>query len=398
MKVLMFNSLYYPNIVGGAERSVQILAEGLLKKKIVPVIVTTSDRNFIDYVNGVKVYYIRIPNLYWMKFSKEQPRWKKPFWHLIDMCNPFLNNRTMMTIFLEEKPDIIHTNNLSGFSVIVWKLAKNLRLPVVHTIRDYYLLCPSSTMFRKGKNCKTQCNLCKLYSAIKKLFSNKYVNGVVGVSKFILNKHLNLGYFQDSKVKTYIYNPISFINSKNPKKKTKKEIVLGLIGTMSPAKGTEFVLEIFKKINFSNIKIFVYGRGINKEYERSLKKNYSSKNIVFKGFKKTEEMYEEIDILIIPSLWHEPFSRVLIEAYSYGIPVLASNRGGIPENIIEQKTGLIFNPDKEGDFEEKLIQLLKIYRSGVFDPNFLKNFARNKFSEEAIVSQYIDVYQDLLYN
>ncbi|WP_022671145.1 glycosyltransferase [Hippea alviniae] len=178
MRVLIFNSLYYPNIVGGAERSVQILAEGLVRRNITSVVVSTSDKEYVDYVNGVKVYYIKTPNLYWMKETKEQPKWKKPFWHLIDAYN-VLTKRKIKKILKAEKPDIIHTNNLAGFSVIVWKIAKELNLPVMHTIRDYYLLCPSSTMFKNGKNCEEQCGLCKLYSFTKKLFSNRYVDGVI---------------------------------------------------------------------------------------------------------------------------------------------------------------------------------------------------------------------------
>ena len=78
MKVLIVNSLYHPNVVGGAEKSVQILAETLLANGHEPVIASTSDKDSIAWVNGVKVYYIRVPNLYWMLKAAEQPSWKKP--------------------------------------------------------------------------------------------------------------------------------------------------------------------------------------------------------------------------------------------------------------------------------------------------------------------------------
>lgn len=389
MKVLIFNSLYYPNIVGGAERSVQLLAENLQRRKVIPVVVSTSNKDYIDYINGVKVYYVKVPNLYWMKEAKEKSKWKKPLWHLIDTYNPFIK-RKILKILRDEKPDIVHTNNLAGFSVKVWELAKIFRIPVVHTIRDYYLLCPSSTMFKNEKNCDKQCIKCKFFSMPKKFLSNKYVDAAVGVSKFIINRHFDMGYFRNAKVKTYIYNPISSSNFPCRNKSNGKETIFGLVGRISSSKGTELALDYFNRLNLPNAKLFVYGRGETQEYENKLKKRYSSSKIVFKGFKKPEEIYQELDVSIIPSLWNEPFSRILIESYAYGIPVLASSRGGIPENVIEGKTGYLFEPTDRESFEAKLKKLLKTH----FDKEFIRNFASN-FSVDKHVDLYCEMYNQL---
>ena len=64
MKFLIINSLYYPNIIGGAEISVQTLAEEQQKKGIEIVVITLSNKNYIDFVNGVKVYYIYHSNFF----------------------------------------------------------------------------------------------------------------------------------------------------------------------------------------------------------------------------------------------------------------------------------------------------------------------------------------------
>ncbi|MEW5925030.1 MAG: glycosyltransferase, partial [Candidatus Zixiibacteriota bacterium] len=71
MKILIVNSLYYPNITGGAERSVQLLAEGLHKTGMDVVVVSTADQDKTDVINEIKVYYINIPNLYWMRTAKQ---------------------------------------------------------------------------------------------------------------------------------------------------------------------------------------------------------------------------------------------------------------------------------------------------------------------------------------
>jgi len=377
MKILIFNTLYYPNQIGGAEKSTQLLAEGLKSEGLEVIVVTTSNKDYIYYLNGVKVYYVNMPNLYWAYNAKEEKKYKKPIWHLIDSYNPF--NKKIEKILDNEKPDIIHTNNLAGFSVSVWKLAKQKNIKIVHTLRDYYLLCPKSTMFneKKLKNCEKQCLSCKFYSIPKKEMS-KYVDVVVGISKFILDKHLKFGYFPNAK-KEVIYNSVEIPKNFIKERKLKKEIIFGYVGSLSPSKGIEFLLEKFSALDMQNTELHIYGKGNTKGYEKRLRLKYQNEKIIFQGFQKPENIYVNIDILIVSSLWNEPFGRIVLEANSYGIPVLVSNRGGLPELVENGKNGYIFDLDKKGDFEEKLKLMINT-------KNF--KFDLNKFSQENIVKMY----------
>ena len=385
MKVMIFNTLYYPNQIGGAEKSVQLLAEGLLEKGLKPIIVTTGKQDYVNYVNGIKVYYVKTINLYWAYNSKEEKKYKKPLWHLIDSYNPF--NKKVEKIIDNEKPNIIHTNNLAGFSVSIWKLVKNRDIKIVHTLRDYYLLCPKSKMFNEklNKNCNKQCFSCKLYSIPKKLFS-KYVDVVIGISDFVLKKHLEYGYFPNAKQKV-IFNPVNIPNieiKKNSVSK-KKEIIFGYVGRIEPAKGIEFLLKYFPK----EYKLFVYGKG-EKKYLEKLKKEYKEKQIFFKGFESPDKIYSTIDILTVPSLWNEPFGRIVPEANAYKIPVLVTNRGGLPELVTNGKNGYIFDVENENDFYAKLELIIEC---------FLKNkckFDLEPFKEQSIIDKYMELYKEVL--
>jgi glycosyltransferase involved in cell wall biosynthesis len=395
MKILIFNSLYYPNIVGGAEIAVQKLAEGLLNKGYTPVIISTSQKDHINYINGIKVYYIENENIYWFSVFNKPSKLKKLIWHLIDIKNIFLQEK-IHKILLQEKPDIIHTHNLAGFSVIVWELATKFKVPIIHTLHDYYLLCPSSTMFKGNKPCNKQCLKCKFFSYTKRELSNKYVNIVTGVSNFILKKHLDLGYFRNALEKKVIPNQIELPKSlKHVKEKKNKDIILGFVGRISPEKGLDLLLEVFQQLHLKDVKLYIFGKSTDTKYEEYLKFKYSKENIVFKGFKPASEIYSQIDITIVPSLWHEPFARVVIESYSYGIPVLASRRGGIPENVIEGITGFLFEPNDLKDFKLKMHKIIDLLRKGQIDSNKIRNFAK-KFSSEIVLKQYIDTYNKLL--
>ncbi len=109
------------------------------------------------------------------------------------------------------------------------------------------------------------------------------------------------------------------------------------------------------------------------------------------GFKNADEIYGELDVVIIPSLCDDAFPRVLIESYSHGVPVIATCRGGVPEMIDERKTGLIFDPSADGDLESKIRQL-------VDNTNLMRGMSDNclqaagRFDLNTTVEEMISVY------
>ncbi len=386
MKILIFNSLYYPNVLGGAEISTQLLAESLSKIGLKPVVVSISNKESISSVNGVKVYYLNYSNLYWLPNAKKRNRLTRGVWHLIDMYNLIITKKVNKIIDIE-RPDIAHTNNLAGLSVSLWGILRRRNIPIVHTLRDYYLLCPRSTMYVNGKNCEERCFSCRIFSIIKKTFSY-YVDTVVGVSNFIINRHLKEGYFAKAKPHV-IYNSITNVNHKL-KSKVNKPLVFCYIGVLAESKGIELLLEVFKEIR-SDEKLVICGRGVTEKYEEKLKKKYQSKNIKFLGFVDIKEVLPEVDVLIVPSLWNEPFSRVIIEAYSYGVPVIASNRGGMFEIINEGKTGFMFDPGDEVSLWGSINLFLK-------NPGMVSEMHENcfkkaeNFIQDKIGTEYLKVY------
>ncbi|MCK5600803.1 glycosyltransferase family 4 protein [Candidatus Pacearchaeota archaeon] len=393
MKVLILSNLYTPNILGGAEQSAQLLAEGLLREGHEPIVVTTSNQNAIERVNGVKVYYISDLNLYWIFNHQNQKRYKKLLWHLKDIYN-LKSKKEIEKIVDLEKPDIVHTNNLAGFSVSIWALSKERGIPVVHTIRDYYLLCSKSSMFKDDKICKKQCLLCKGFSFLKKYYSHR-VDAVVGVSNFIVNLHKSFDYFRNAKIAQGIFNPVSMqtkASMNNHKGLRNRMLKFGFVGMISPHKGVEPILRIFKST--ANAELYLFGRFDSKNYKNRLNKQFNAKNIKFMGFQKKEDIYRDIDVLIVPALWNEPFGRIIPEAYTFGIPVIASKRGGIPEIVGEGKTGFLFDPN---DLNSLIDEITKF----IDDPTLIYKFSNNcikkakDFSLETHVNSYLEIYKSL---
>lgn len=349
MNILLINNIYLPFLYGGAERSVRIIGEELLNLGNNVSIICTVPRgnNHENWINGVHVYYIGLKNLYW-PFHKHLTKIFQPLWHMLDTYNPFYND-IIHSIIKQEKPDIVHTNNLSGFSVSIWDVIKSRSLPLIHSLRDYYLICPRTTMFKKGKNCLEQCAECRIYSLGKKKGS-KTVDAVIGISKYILKRHLHFGYFSDVYNKDVIYNP--YIPSKGVNKRPHKSgcpINIGYLGRLHSSKGIEILLKNFPDTS----DLWIAGVG-EKNYDTHLRTTYQKSNIHFLGFVNPSELLNKIDLLVVPSIWNEPMGRTVVEAYAFGIPVIASNRGGLPELIEPGKTGFIFDPSDSNSFNNIL--------------------------------------------
>jgi len=188
--------------------------------------------------------------------------------------------------------------------------------------------------------------------------SNK-LKAVVGVSNFILEKYLSYGYFENVPIRKVIYNtkkPNSFTdNFIVGKSKDSKYINFGFIGTLAPNKGIEVLLKSYHKIRKPNYRLFVAGTG-KSDYEKDLKLKYKDDSIFFMGRVEPEDFFKNVDVTIVPSIWYENLPGVVYESFTFGVPVIGSNIGGIPEMVIEKVNGKLFDPYKDGELERELLK------------------------------------------
>ena len=198
MKLLTISNLYYPYIIGGAETAAQIIAEGMRNYGFSSVVICIAPEEKIEEVNGVKVYYVTKKNLY--HYFPKRPRrpWPTRFiWHLLDLYNPWMR-RVVGKIIDAERPDLVHTHNIAGFSGAAWQAAKRRGLPLVHTIHDHYLLCANSVMFKDGNNCLKPCLSCLPFHYVRRKLADQ-VDYVVAVSAFVMARHRQFGCFKGAR-------------------------------------------------------------------------------------------------------------------------------------------------------------------------------------------------------
>lgn len=388
MKIVIICTLYPPYILGGAEISISLLAKGLVAQGNEVAVITTGNSYKEEVLDGVHVYRIKNRNIYWRYPQREKSILRKSLWHLIDIYNP-LYETDIKKILCNFQPDVINTSNLCGLSTMVWDIAHKLNVPIVHTLRDYYLLCPQQTMIKGTQSCEKQCLVCRSYSAVKKKMSQK-VDALVGISDFIREKHIRFGYFRNAKIIKTIPNSVGSIQVKsiNPTH------CIGYIGRLSPEKGIEFMIESFMRSDISKqYKLLIAGMG-NNRYVNYLKTKYTISQVAFIGKQKQTDFFKQIDLLVVPSLWNEPFGRVVIEAYASHCPVFMSKNGGLKELQVDG-ISWCFNTYDNKD----LMSLFDgFYNNKIVVDKSLFDKEIEKYSDAKVIESYLDVFKKVSIN
>lgn len=395
MKIVHINSLYAPFQIGGAEKSVQILAEA--QRALghdVSVLTTAPDGNDRQAsINGVDIHYLSVRNLYRPFTDEPHTSVSKAVWHAIDSYNPMMGNRIGGKLDVI-RPDIVHTHTIAGLSVSAWRAAETRRIPRVHTLRDYYLACPRSTMFKEGHNCTSPCNDCAFYAGPRRRQSAR-VDAVIGNSRFILDRHLALGYFPQARFRDVIYSgqpPRNVAASPRLAREKGQLPMFGYIGQLNPTKGVGLLVDAILDLGPS-ARLRIAGR-IEGDYAARLRSEAPAW-VEWLGWQKPADFYRSVDVVVVPSLWHEPLPRTVIEAASWGCRVIGSNRGGTPE-ALAMVGGTVFDPDLRGALASALRHELSFTTDAAPCATENAPSINAAFDPEARARDYLEAYRVLV--
>jgi glycosyltransferase involved in cell wall biosynthesis len=391
-KILFINTLYSPNIGGGAEIIFQEQVEGFKSRGYDVAVLTTKSGKGIktDIVNDVKVYRAGIKNIYWLFTINKPNKYVRMLWHLKDIYNKGMRKYAREIIAIE-KPDIVICHNLSGFSISIWDEIKAGGLPIIQVLHDLYLMCPNSAMFKNGHACDRQCRICQLMRRNHPEKSQQ-VDVVIGVSTYVLNRLRENGYFKNAS--SYVVHNARKIPdiSKYSLWNGIEPLRLGYIGTLSKVKGVEWLINQFMELDI-NATLTISGRGESIEYEAYLKDIAAhDKRISFHGYVKSTDHYANIHISVVPSQWADTFPTVAFESCAYHLPVITTRMGGLPEIIKEGINGWfcdVNNPDSLGKI------ILKIYNS----PEIVRSCsaqAREVVKEMLDVDRMLNEYEKII--
>jgi glycosyltransferase involved in cell wall biosynthesis len=159
-------------------------------------------------------------------------------------------------------------------------------------------------------------------------------------------------------------------------------------GRIHPDKGTAEAIQIAIK---SKKKLLIAGIIQDERYYKEAVEPYLNEEIVFLGSAGPEKRNELLGgalALLHPINFEEPFGLSVAEALLCGTPVIAFNKGSMPELIQHEKTGYLVD-----NVEEAIAAVSQIAQ---IDRMHCHNWAKHKFSKEKMVKDYLNLYHVIL--
>jgi glycosyltransferase involved in cell wall biosynthesis len=319
--------------------------------------------------------------------------------------------------FLKEtKPDIVHFHNIFPLiSPSAYYACQDLGIPVIQTLDNQRLICPASNFYRNGKLCLDCFGRTPPWPGVlHACYHDSRLHTAVVAS--MLTLHRWLGTWQ-TKVDTFLcstsfYRDLfvqagfpsdkivvmpHFVQDPTKLNSVKKTGDYALfVGRLDPEKGINTLLEAWCLLEFP---LKIRGSGRLDERAKEFVGQYNMNNIEFLGRMEQQELSDLIwnaRFLVMPSEgYYETFGMVIIEAYSRGVPVIASNIGVVPELVSDKYTGLLFEAGNARDLADKAkwmwnhsVEAVTMGRNG------LKTF-EERFTQDACYKVLIEVYENL---
>lgn len=395
MKICFLSNLYPPNVLGGAEIVVQKMAKSMIERGHEVIVITTSpdEEEHILEEDSVKIFQLNTTKLYPTYKQTEPQGVKKPLWHLFDLWNGATLS-AVKDILVRESVDIVHINNFKGLSLSCFKAGKDLNIPVVYESHDFSFICPRANLIRGNNSlCEKRNFICNEYVNIQRRLLDDNVDLLISPSQFMIDKFHDNNFFNNVRC---VKIPLGVEYSSNKTIKDYETIDITYIGTLGKHKGVHTLITAFKDIDNENIKLHIIGKGYDEDEFKQLAMD--DDRIVFHGFVDNKDIlkfYEQTNVLVIPSICYDNSPLVIYESFSTGTPVIGSDIGGIPELVMEDYNGFLFESNNPESLKKKLVKVIK-------NKELLKKLEDNAFnslpdnSMETMIGQIISEYTKLV--
>jgi glycosyltransferase involved in cell wall biosynthesis len=376
MKICLINNLYKPYCRGGAERIAELTIEEFLKQGHEVFIISTKPSAKFSVLNLFKFSaeisinsLIRNYQIFSLYFNLDKiSRGIRFFWHILDLFD-FRSFFIIKKILKKEKADLVITHNLKGVGYLTPLAIKFLSIKHIHTLHDIQLLHPSGLILY-GREKIIETLPAFFYSLLCRfLFNSPAV--IISPSKWLLGEHFKKGFFKNSK-RVILPNPAvknnnsEFFSARRAKRKNIFSFLY--VGQIEEHKGILFLAEAFQEAALKNCELIIAGDGSKILKLKNLTGNFGNIKILGKkGRQEIEKLMQDSNCLIVPSLCYENSPAVICEAAAAGLPVIASDIGGIPEIINNPK--LLFKPGSKNDLIACLNFALKKEQASLFLKN-----------------------------
>ena len=380
LRVLICSNLFPPHTCGGAE--IVAHKEAVILKDLgvdVHVFCGRADpqagRSYPAVVEDGEVEKTRV-GLFPTDLSGE-------WWNF---CNHTIRQR-FARVLDGFAPDVVHFHNLVGLSVTLVDECEARAIPTVLTLHDYWAICFKNTLLkndgavcdRSGPDCfdckNTLIGESSTPSRVRNshvLLSLRKVDQFISPSQYLADRYAANGIPRE---RIQVMRNGIDLDRFTHRRRERKTFTLGFIGYLGKHKGLDVLLRALGLVPEPGaIRLFVAGSGEERNNLETLCHELGLDQFVtFLGQVENPAigaLYARIDALVLPSVWPENSPVAITEAMASGIPVIASDIGGIGELMEDGVTGLL-TPPRDARALADLIERLRK------DPDLRAEMGRN---------------------
>ncbi len=374
MKILFLTNFFPPASRGGYEQWCQEVADGLRDRGHRVEILTSryiSNRcNIIDppWVHRTLYLEMEINSL-----------WNGLVFFTIRRQHEDANLQELQRRIRICEPEAILVWGMWNLSRRIPALVEQLRPgKVAYYFGDYWFFLPSQieTYWKlPGRSWKTSLPKIILKPFALRLLArekkpNLLIENAIFPSKFLRDEYLSKGIILKNVSVIYGAADTRHFRSTDKRFNTSNgNTTLLYVGRLIPEKGVDTCIQaltILEQIQSGSVNLLIVGSG-ERDYENYLRSLAQEKQVedrvVFLGPQTKSELpniYRSADIFLFPSIWAEPFGRVLVEAMAARLPVIGTGVGGAAEILRDGENALLFKP---GDPEAMAAQISRLIQS-----------------------------------
>jgi len=313
------------------------------------------------------------------------------------------------------RPDVVHAFGIqTHLSPSILRAAQEAGVPVVMSCNDYKHICPNYKLYHHGRIC-TDCNGGRFYKAITNRcckdswkFSvassiEAYAHAAIGVYKKDVDRYLFAsGFMAETTERFWAGQPFVWSMLRNPFDGTKVRAresgdYILFFGRLVEEKGVDVLLSALARL--PELPLRVVGDGPLLDRLKVQASDLGLRDTQFVGPKWGRELDEVLSnarFVVVPSVWHENFPYVVLQAFAASKPVVGSDRGGIPELVQDGRHGSVYPAHDEEVLAAVLATRWSDQDGTAAMGRAAKRYVDEEFNDERFYTSLMGIYRSVL--
>jgi glycosyltransferase involved in cell wall biosynthesis len=294
--------------------------------------------------------------------------------------------------------DVVHWHNTKGFVGRPLAVSGSQSL---YTAHDYYSVCPRSNLIRPGEQICMNPEFCQFCLARWKKPPQLWRVGgrrvlrlpegfkVLCPSEYIANRLRVDGIHAHCVLRNFVPDPGGSTSGIDAREDT-----IVFVGILERRKGAQTLLQAFiESKNDQHFKLVIVGEGpLKNALREKVQSNGVQDRISVPGFLSDEDLaavLRQASLMVVPSEWPDNAPLTTLEAFSFGVPVLGTKEGGLPEILTPESGSMLFNAGNVRELSGLLVSLWQdkhmLRRMG----DMARRIYEERFSPEAHIARYM---------